>query len=74
MYAISKRERHDIIRLLSMLRSEVAPSASLRQRNMLRVAGLLIEQLQKKKELPNVKQIVHEAPSNTSKSKKISNG
>ena len=53
MYFINNQERRDIIRMLETLRSTLEVSKSLRRANMVRVAGLLIGQLERKKKIPS---------------------
>lgn len=53
MYLISNRERRDIIRMLETLRATLEVGRSTRLANMVRVAGLLIRQLEKKEEIHN---------------------
>lgn len=53
MYLISNQERRDIIRMLETLRATLEVGKSLRRANMVRVAGLLIKQLEKKEEIHN---------------------
>lgn len=53
MYLISNQERSDIIRMLATLRETLPVGKSLRRVNMVRVAGLLIQQLEKKRPLDN---------------------
>ena len=55
MYRISNQERRDIIRMLETLRTTLEVGRSLRRANMVRVAGLLIKQLEKKTEIHNNK-------------------
>lgn len=51
MYLISNQERRDIIRMLETLKATLPVGKSLRRANMVRVAGLLIGQLERKKEV-----------------------
>lgn len=53
MYLISNQERRDIIRMLETLRAILEVGKSLRRANMVRVAGLLIGQLERKEEIHN---------------------
>lgn len=53
MYLISNRERRDIIRMLETLRATLEVGRSTRLANIVRVAGLLIRQLEKKEEIHN---------------------
>lgn len=53
MFLISNQERRDIIRMLETLRETLPVEKSLRRANMVRVAGLLIQQLNKKQPLHN---------------------
>jgi hypothetical protein len=61
MYTISNQERRDIIRLLQAFRETFPTERSLRKANMVRVAGLLIEQLNHKTEFSNdlIKKLKH---------------
>lgn len=53
MYLLSNQERRDIIRLLGVLKDTLPVGKSLRRENMVRVAGLLIHQLEKKQPIHN---------------------
>lgn len=53
MYLLSNQERRDIMRMLETLRETLPVGKSLRRVNMVRVAGLLIQQLNKKQPLHN---------------------
>lgn len=53
MYLISNQERRDLIRILETLQAELPAGKSLRKANMVRVAGLLIKQLEKKQPIDN---------------------
>lgn len=55
MYLISNQERRDIIRMLETFRTTLEVGRSLRRANMVRIAGLLIKQLEKKREIHNNK-------------------
>lgn len=55
MYLISNRERADIIRMLQTLRSTLEVGSDIRRANTVRIAGLLIKQLEKKQEIPGNK-------------------
>lgn len=62
MFLISNQERRDIIRMLETLRETLPAGKSLRRANMVRVAGLLIQQLEKKQHLHNdlIKQLTND--------------
>ena len=53
MFLISNQERRDIIRLLETLKDTLPVGKSLRRANMVRIAGLLIQQLEKKQLIHN---------------------
>lgn len=55
MYIISNQERRDIIKLLGVLVETLPVGKSLRRANMVRVAGLLIRQLEGKTDVPREK-------------------
>ena len=62
MYCINNQERRDIIRLLETLKETLLVGKSLRRANMVRVAGLLIQQLKKKQQFHNnlIKQLTND--------------
>lgn len=51
MYLISNQERRDIIKMLTTLRETLPTGRSLRRANMVRVAGLLVESLERRTEI-----------------------
>lgn len=55
MYIISNQERRDIMKLLTVLIETLPVGKSLRRANMIRVAGLLLKQLDGKKDIPRGK-------------------